>query len=107
MPEEPKRVINTQSYFEQGVHAHTHHYAAKQNLAEAAAEIQQLLNHLAQTYPTTTEPEQQFFSLSLIIVLRQYLILPAFLWQEELKASNCFVLPPEFQLRWRDNCTKF
>ncbi|WP_051056108.1 cell division protein ZapA [Cylindrospermum stagnale] len=30
----------------------------KQNLAEAAAEIQQLLNQLEQTYPTTTTSEQ-------------------------------------------------
>ncbi|NEQ74178.1 MAG: hypothetical protein F6K23_14725 [Okeania sp. SIO2C9] len=30
----------------------------KQNLAEAAAEIQELLEQLSQTYPTTTEKEQ-------------------------------------------------
>ena len=30
----------------------------KQNLAEAAAEIQQLLNQLEQTYPTTTTSEK-------------------------------------------------
>lgn len=30
----------------------------KQNLAEAAAEIQQLLAHLSQTYPTTTTAEK-------------------------------------------------
>ena len=32
--------------------------AQKQNLAEAAAEIQQLLNQLSQTYPTSTTAEQ-------------------------------------------------
>lgn len=38
-----------------------HHYApeTKQNLAEAAQEIQDLLNQLAQTNPTTTEYEKQ------------------------------------------------
>ncbi|NET83905.1 MAG: hypothetical protein F6J94_18865 [Moorea sp. SIO1F2] len=39
----------------------THHYYApvqKQNLAEAAAEIQQLLNQLSQTNATTTEIEK-------------------------------------------------
>jgi hypothetical protein len=38
-----------------------HNYAAQQNLAEAAAEIQQLLNQLATTYPSTYlyEFEQQ------------------------------------------------
>ncbi len=38
-----------------------HNYAPehKQNLAEAAKEIQQLLDQLSQTYPTTTEREKQ------------------------------------------------
>jgi len=49
--EEPKRIIHTQSYFEQGNHTHTHNYAPEQNLPEAAAEIQQLLAQLQQTYP--------------------------------------------------------
>lgn len=34
-----------------------HNYAPEQNLAEAAKEIQQLLNQLAQTYPTATAAE--------------------------------------------------
>ncbi|UBF26671.1 hypothetical protein K9N68_01275 [Kovacikia minuta CCNUW1] len=34
-----------------------HNYAATQNLAEAAKEIQALLDQLAQTYPTATETE--------------------------------------------------
>jgi hypothetical protein len=33
-------------------------YKESQDLAKAAAEIQQLLNHLSQTYPTTTESEK-------------------------------------------------
>ena len=38
-----------------------HNYAPeqKQNLAEAAKEIQQLLDQLSQIYPTTTEREKQ------------------------------------------------
>ena len=36
----------------------THNYAAQQNLAEAAAEIQQLLKQLEQSYPTTTLVEK-------------------------------------------------
>ena len=38
-----------------------HNYAPeqKQNLAEAAKEIQQLLDQLSQTYPTTTESQKQ------------------------------------------------
>lgn len=38
-----------------------HNYAPeqKQHLAEAAKEIQQLLNHLSVTYPTTTESQKQ------------------------------------------------
>jgi ElaB/YqjD/DUF883 family membrane-anchored ribosome-binding protein len=38
-----------------------HNYAPeqKQNLAEAAKEIQQLLDQLSQTYPTTTQTEKQ------------------------------------------------
>ena len=36
----------------------THNYAQQGNLAEAAAEIQQLLEQLSQTYPTTTTTEQ-------------------------------------------------
>jgi hypothetical protein len=38
-----------------------HNYAPeqKQNLAEAAEEIQELLNQLSQTYPTTTEAQKQ------------------------------------------------
>lgn len=51
MAEEPKRIIHTQSYFEQGNHTHMHNYAPEQNLPEAAAEIQQLLAQLQQTYP--------------------------------------------------------
>ncbi|UBF28147.1 HEAT repeat domain-containing protein [Kovacikia minuta CCNUW1] len=34
-----------------------HNYTSEQNLAEAAKEIQQLLEQLAQTYPTATEAE--------------------------------------------------
>jgi len=33
-------------------------YHKKQDLAEAAVEIQQLLNHLSETYPTTTEQDR-------------------------------------------------
>ncbi|MGH8001378.1 MAG: hypothetical protein ACREPR_18635 [Brasilonema sp.] len=38
-----------------------HNYAPeqKQNLAEAAKEIQELLNHLSVSYPTTTESQKQ------------------------------------------------
>jgi len=38
-----------------------HNYAPeqKQNLAEAAKEIQELLDQLSQTYPTTTQREKQ------------------------------------------------
>ena len=38
-----------------------HNYAPeqKQNLAEAAKEIQELLDQLSQTYPTTTESQKQ------------------------------------------------
>ena len=38
-----------------------HNYAPeqKQNLAEAAKEIQELLDQLSQTYPTTTEAQKQ------------------------------------------------
>lgn len=36
----------------------THNYAQKGNLAEAAAEIQQLLEQLSQTYPTQTTAEK-------------------------------------------------
>jgi len=35
-----------------------HNYAAQQNLTEAAAEIQQLLQQLEQTYPTNTPSEK-------------------------------------------------
>lgn len=35
-----------------------HNYASEQNLAEAAKEIQQLLDQLAETYPITTETEK-------------------------------------------------
>jgi len=35
-----------------------HNYAAEQNLAEAAADIQQLLQQLEQTYPTNTQSEK-------------------------------------------------
>ena len=38
-----------------------YNYGQKQNLAEAASEIQQLLKQLAETYPTRTETEQQIF----------------------------------------------
>ncbi len=38
--------------------AGTIYEAQKQNLVEAAAEIQQLLNQLSQTYPTSTTAEQ-------------------------------------------------
>jgi WD40 repeat protein len=55
MAEEPKRIIHTQSYFEKGIHTHTHNYAHEQNLPEAAAEIQQLLAQLQQTYPGDIE----------------------------------------------------
>ena len=55
MTEEPKRIIHTQSYFEQGTHAHTHNYAPEKNLSEAAAEIQQLLIQLKQNYPSDIE----------------------------------------------------
>lgn len=48
MTKESKRIINTQSYFEQGTHTHTHNYASKQNLAKVAAEIQELLKQLQQ-----------------------------------------------------------
>jgi predicted Mrr-cat superfamily restriction endonuclease len=36
-----------------------HNYAAEQNLTEAAAEIHQLLEQLAQTYPTETLSQQE------------------------------------------------
>ncbi|MBE9189638.1 hypothetical protein IQ230_04515 [Gloeocapsopsis crepidinum LEGE 06123] len=36
-----------------------HNYASEQNLREAFDEIQQIFNRLIQTYPTSTEPEQQ------------------------------------------------
>lgn len=55
MAEEPKRIIHTQSYFEEGTHTHTHNYAPEQNLPEAAAEIQKLLVQLQQTYPNDIE----------------------------------------------------
>ena len=51
MTEEPKRIINTENYFEKGTHTHTHNYAPKQNLAQASAEIKQLLDQLQETYP--------------------------------------------------------
>ncbi len=56
MAEEPKRVIHTARYFEriEGGY-HEHNYTQKQDLAEAAAEIQKLLDHLFQTYPHSTE----------------------------------------------------
>ena len=38
-----------------------YNYGQKQNLAEAASEIQQLLKQLAETYPTKTESEKQIF----------------------------------------------
>jgi len=43
------------------VEGNNHYYAApeqKQSLTEAAVEIQELLNQLSQTYPSTTLPEQ-------------------------------------------------
>jgi predicted NACHT family NTPase len=36
-----------------------HNYASEQNLVEAFDEIQQIFNRLTQTYPTSTESEQQ------------------------------------------------
>lgn len=56
MTQEPKRIIHTEKYFEkiEGGY-HEHKYAQKQDLAEAAAEIQKLLDQLAQTYPNSTE----------------------------------------------------
>lgn len=56
MTEEPKRVIHTERYFEriEGGY-HEHNYAQEQDLAEAAAEIQKLLDQLAKTYPNSTE----------------------------------------------------
>jgi len=38
-----------------------HNYAPEQNLAEAAAKIQQLLDQLAKTNPTNTEAEKKSF----------------------------------------------
>lgn len=38
-----------------------YNYGQKQNLAEAASEIQQLLKQLAKSYPTRTENEKQIF----------------------------------------------
>jgi hypothetical protein len=57
MSEEAKRIINTQSYFKRGTHTHTHNYAPDQNLAEAAIQIKELLDHLEHAYPTTVEAQ--------------------------------------------------
>ena len=56
MIEEPKRVINTVKYFEriEGSY-YEHNYTQKQDIDEAAAEIQKLLDRLAQTFPNITE----------------------------------------------------
>ena len=51
------------------VEGDNHYYASpeqKQSLAEAATEIQQLLNQLSQTYPTTTVPEQMVVATKVI-----------------------------------------
>ena len=57
MPEESKRVIHTEKYIEriEGSYHEHNYYAQKQNLTEAAAEIQKLLDQLAKTSPNSTE----------------------------------------------------
>ncbi|MDH6084252.1 hypothetical protein [Umezakia ovalisporum] len=75
MPEDSKRVVN--NYLQQAqiggglINAETvsanqiggnitnYNPEQKQNLAQAAAEIQQLLNQLGETYPTNTPLEKQ------------------------------------------------
>lgn len=55
--EEPKRVINTHNYFEQGTHTHTHNYANDETLKQQTIELRQLVNQIQQTYQPTTEVE--------------------------------------------------
>jgi hypothetical protein len=55
--EEPKRVINTQNYFEQGTHTHTHNYANDETLKQQTTELRQLVHQLQQTHQPTTEVE--------------------------------------------------
>jgi HEAT repeat protein len=55
--EEPKRVINTQNYFEKGTHAHTHNYATDETLKQQITEIRQLVHRLQQTHQPTNETQ--------------------------------------------------
>ncbi|WP_226579773.1 HEAT repeat domain-containing protein [Microseira wollei] len=55
--EEPKRVINTHNYFEQGTHTHTHNYANDETLKQQTIELRQLVNQIQQTHQPTTEVE--------------------------------------------------
>ncbi|OKH33161.1 hypothetical protein NIES2119_24185 [[Phormidium ambiguum] IAM M-71] len=55
--EEPKRVINTNNYFEQGIHTHTHNYANDETLKQQTVELRQLVHQIQQTHQPTTEVE--------------------------------------------------
>jgi len=49
-----------------------HNYASEKNLAEAAVEIQQLLDQLAKTYPTTTEADKRTFVTEVVNQIKQH-----------------------------------
>jgi HEAT repeat protein len=53
--EEPKRVIHTQNYFEQGTHTHSHNYANNETLKQQIPELRQLVHQLQQTHQPVTE----------------------------------------------------
>ncbi|MGB7441086.1 MAG: HEAT repeat domain-containing protein [Coleofasciculaceae cyanobacterium] len=53
--EEPKGIITTQNYFEQGTHTHTHNYANNETLKQQIPELRQLVHQLQQTHQPTTE----------------------------------------------------
>jgi HEAT repeat protein len=55
--EEPKRIINTQNYFEKGNHNHNHNYANNETLKQQIPEVHQLVHQLQQTHQPTTEVE--------------------------------------------------
>lgn len=55
--EEPKRIINTQNYFEKGTHTHTHNYGNDETLKQEITDLSQLVSQLQQNYQPTTEAE--------------------------------------------------
>lgn len=79
-----------------------HNYASEQNLIEAFDEIQQIFNRLTQTYPTSTESEQQIVVAEAVKEVKQNLTLmkrvkaggQAFVFEALQKASDQWWVSP-------------